>query len=150
MKIDRERDKINSFGAPGKRGVPGVQKSTASSSFEQELAQRRDAESQYRMQEILKEIDQLNEKLKRSLNVNDLIRYKKMVKQFLKEASARAYAVKQERGRNRRGRSLLISIATIDHEVEKLIEDFVREPKEPVDVLAALDKIRGMLVDLMI
>ncbi|MBP8819647.1 MAG: YaaR family protein [Syntrophomonadaceae bacterium] len=150
MKIDRERDKISNFSAPGKRGVQGVQKSTASSSFEQELAQRRDAESQYRMQEILKDIDRLNDKLNRSLNVNDLMLYKKKVKQFLQEATARAYAVKQERGRNRRGRSLLISIATIDKEVELLIEDFIREPKEPVDVLATLDKIRGMLVDLMI
>ena len=150
MKIDRERDKISNFSAPGKRGVQGVQKSTASSSFEQELAQRRDAESQYRMQEILKDIDRLNDKLNRSLNVNDLMLYKKKVKQFLQEATARAYAVKQERGRNRRGRSLLISVATIDREVENLIEDFVREPREPVDVLATLDKIRGMLLDLMI
>ena len=149
MKIDRERDKINSFGTLGKRGVQGVKKSTGSS-FEQELAQQRDAESQYRMQEILKEIDRLNDKLNRSLNVNDLMLYKKLVKQFLREATTRAYAVKQERGRNRRGRSLLISIATIDSEIEKLIEDFVRERKEPVDVLITLDKIRGMLVDLMI
>ncbi len=150
MKIDRERDKINSFGTPGRSGVQGVKRSAASSSFEQELAQRRDAESQYRMQEILKDIDRLNDKLNRSLNVNDLMLYKKRVKQFLQEATARAYAVKQERGRNRRGRSLLISIATIDSEVEQLIEDFVRERKEPVDVLVTLDKIRGMLVDLMI
>ena len=150
MKIDRERDKINSFGAPGKRGVQGVPKSTASSSFEQELAGQRNGESQYRMQEILKDIDRLNDKLNRSLNVNDLMLYKKKVKQFLQEAIARAYVIKQERGRNRRGRSLLISIATIDREVEQLIEDFVRGPKEPVDVLVTLDKIRGMLVDLMI
>ena len=150
MKIDRERDKVNSFGTPGRSGVQGVKRTTASSSFEQELAQRRDAESQHRMQEILKEIDQLNEKLNRSLNVNDLMLYKKKVKQFLQEATTRAYAVKQERGRNRRGRSLLISVATIDREVENLIEDFVREPRDPVDVLATLDKIRGMLLDLMI
>lgn len=44
----------------------------------------------------------------------------------------------------------MISIATIDSEVEQLMEDFVRNRKEPVEVLAALDKIRGMLVDLMI
>lgn len=150
MKINRERDKVNSFSTPGRSGVQGVKRSTASSSFEQELAQRRDAESQYRMQEILKDIDRLNDKLNRSLNVNDLMLYKKKVKQFLQEATARAYAVKQERGRNRRGRSLLISIATIDSEVEQLIEDFIRERKEPVDVLVTLDKIRGMLVDLMI
>jgi hypothetical protein len=149
MKIERERDKLNNFAAPGKAGLQGVKKGAASS-FDQELAQRREADGQLRMQEILKEIDRLNEKLSRSLTVQDLMSYKKMVKRFLTEATARAYSVKQERGRNRRGRSLLISITTIDTEVEELIEDFVRNRKEPVEVLATLDKIRGMLVDLMI
>ncbi len=149
MKIERERDKLNNFAAPGKAGLQGVKKGAASS-FDQELAQRREADGQLRMQEILKEIDRLNEKLSRSLTVQDLMSYKKMVKRFLTDATARAYSVKQERGRNRRGRSLLISITTIDTEVEELIEDFVRNRKEPVEVLATLDKIRGMLVDLMI
>ncbi|MGS0763094.1 YaaR family protein [Syntrophomonas curvata] len=149
MKIERERDKLNNFAAPGKAGLQGIKKG-APSSFEQELAQRRDMEEKLRMQEILKEIDRLNERLSRSLTVQDLMTYKKMVKRFLTEATTRAYSVKQERGRNRRGRSLLISIATIDSEVEQLMEDFVRNRKKPVEVLAALDKIRGMLVDLMI
>jgi uncharacterized protein YaaR (DUF327 family) len=149
MKIERERDKLNSFGFPGKKGIPEIKKSTASS-FEQELTQRRDVESKYRMQELLQEIDRLNDKLNRTLSVQDLMLYKKMVKRFLQEATARAYVVRQERGRNRRGRSLLISITTIDREVEQLIEDFVRERKEPVEVLATLDKIRGMLLDLMV
>jgi len=149
MKIERERDKLNNFAAPGKPGLQGVKKGAASS-FEQELVQRQQVEENLRMQEILKEIDRLNDRLSRSLTLHDLMTYKKMVKRFLTEATARAYSIKQERGRNRRGRSLLISITTIDREVEQLIEDFVRNRKEPVEVLAALDKIRGMLVDLMI
>lgn len=149
MKVERERDKLNNFTTAGKAGIQGVKKGAASS-FEQELTQRRDVEGQLRMQEILKEIDRLNERLSRSLTVHDLMAYKKMVKRFLTEATARAYSIKQERGRNRRGRSLLISITTIDSEVEQLIEDFVRNRKEPIEVLATLDKIRGMLVDLMI
>lgn len=149
MKIDRERDRLNSFGLPGKKEVLGVKKSAASS-FDQELTQRRDVESKYRMQELLKEIDRLNDKLNLTLSIQDLMLYKKMVKRFLQEATARAYVVRQERGRNRRGRSLLISITTIDSEVEQLIEDFVGERKEPVEVLATLDKIRGMLLDLIV
>lgn len=149
MKIERDRDKLNNFAASGRTGVQGVKKSSASS-FEQELVQRQQVEGNLRMQEILKEIDRLNDRLSRSLTLHDLMTYKKMVKRFLTEATARAYSIKQERGRNRRGRSLLISITTIDREVEQLIEDFVRNRKEPVEVLATLDKIRGMLVDLMI
>jgi len=146
MKI--KRDKINSFNTPGQVGIKGT-KQGANSSFEHELFEHREKESQLRMQEALKEIDRFNEKLKRSLTVYDLMLYKKIVKRFLAEATTRAYAIKQERGRTRRGRSLLIAVATIDAEVEQMIADFISQRKEPIEVLATLDKIRGMLVDLM-
>ncbi|MGI5912678.1 MAG: YaaR family protein [Syntrophomonadaceae bacterium] len=149
MKIDRERDKTNKFFTPGKVDLQGVKK-VASSSFEQEFIRRRYLESQQRMQEMLKEIDRLNQKLTKSLTIDDLMGYKKMVKLFLSEAISSAYSIKMERGRNRRGRSILITVKTIDKEVEQLVQDFINKCKKPVEVLASLDKIRGMLVDLMI
>jgi uncharacterized protein YaaR (DUF327 family) len=147
MKIDRDKKEL-SLGAlprPTTRGVERAQ----SSSFDQELAQRREAECQLKMQELLRELDRLGESLKRSLTIQDLVLYRKLVKQFLKEATSRAYSLKQEQSRSRRGRTLLITIQTVDQEVEALVDDFIRKKKEPVEVLTALDKIRGMLVDLM-
>lgn len=149
MKIDREKKDIGSYTSLGKSDLRGVKRSSGAA-FEQELTQRREVESRFKMQEILKELDRLGEKLNRNLNINDLMLYKKMVKNFLKEATSQAYLLKQERGRNRRGRTMLTTIATIDSEVEELIDDFMKKKKEPLEVLTALDKIRGMLVDLMI
>lgn len=149
MKIERDNKGLGRYTSLGKTVYQNVKKG-AESSFDQELSQRRVVESRYRMQEILKELDKLNEKLKRSLTINDLMLYKKMVKNFLREATAQAYLLKQERGRSRRGRTMLITIDVVDSEVENIISDFISKKKDPVEILTALDKIRGMLVDLMI
>ena len=149
MKIERDSKDIGSYSTLGKADVRGVKRSTESA-FDQELTQHREAASRFKMAEILQELEHLGEKLKRNLNINDLMLYKKRVKNFLQEATAQAYLLKQERGKNRRGRTMLTTIATIDTEVEQLIEDFIKKKKEPMEVLEMLDKIRGMLVDLMI
>ncbi|MEN6351633.1 MAG: YaaR family protein [Syntrophomonas sp.] len=149
MKIDREKKDIGGYTSLGKSDLRGIKRGSGAA-FEQELTQRREVESQFKMQEILKELDRLSEKLNHNLNINDLMLYKKMVKNFLKEATSQAYLLKQERGRNRRGRTMLTTISTINLEVEQLIDDFMKKKKEPIEVLTALDKIRGMLVDLMI
>ena len=149
MKIERDGKNIGSYTTLGKADLRGVKRGSESA-FDQELTQQREAAGRYKMEEILKELDRLGEKLNRNLNINDLMLYKKRVKNFLQEATTQAYLLKQERGRNRRGRTMLTTIATIDTEVEQLIEDFLKKKKEPMEVLETLDKIRGMLVDLMI
>lgn len=149
MKIDREKKGIGGYIPAGKSGGPEVKRASAAS-FEQELMNKREADQKFRMKELLQEIDRISQRLGRSLSINDLMLYKHMVKGFLQEATALAYAIKQERGRSRRGRTLLMTISVVDQEVETLIDDFVQNKKEPVEILNVLDKIRGMLVDLII
>lgn len=149
MKIDRNKKELSNFTTLGKSGVPEVKRSVESS-FEHELGQRQEVISQLKMQEILAEIDKLTKKLDRNINLNDLMLYKRLVKDFLKEASSEAYQVSKRRGRNRYGRTILVTVNTIDHEMEDLINEFREKKSEPMDILTKLDKIRGMLLDLMI
>lgn len=149
MKIDRNKKELSSFSTLGKTGVPEVKRS-AESSFEHELGQRQEAACQFKMQEILNEIDKLTKRLNRNINLNDLMLYKKLVKDFLKEASSEAYQVNKRRGRNRSGRTILVTVNTIDHEIDDLINEFRAHKTEPMEILTSLDKIRGMLLDLMI
>jgi uncharacterized protein YaaR (DUF327 family) len=148
MKIDRDKKGIGSYISPGKSQIPEV-KRVNPGSFEQELMHKRESELQLRMKEILKELDRIGGRLSRNLNINDLMLYKRMVKSFLQEATLRAYALNKERGRSRRGRTLLFTISVIDEEVNAMIDDFMNHKKEPVEILNAMDKIRGMLVDLI-
>lgn len=149
MKIDRDKKEWSSFssvGGPASREI----RRRASSGFEQELSHQRQNDEQYRMQEILKQLDGVAERLKRSLSINDLMLYKRLVKDFLQEATSRAYSLRQDQGRSRRGRALLVTIQTVDQEIGEILEQFTRQKTEPLEVLTALDKIRGMLLDLMV
>lgn len=149
LKIERDKNDLRRFGFSRSPEMREVARG-ANTSFEQELLAKKESELNFKMQEILARIDQINSRLKEHLTLNDLMLYKKLVKSFLQEAMSRAYLLKQERSRSRRGRSILITITTIDREIEELINDFMLNKNDPMDILDKLDKIRGMLVDLMI
>lgn len=148
MRIDREKKGVGKYLTPGRSTGQEI-RPVSSTTFEQELTQKREANTHQLMKELLQEIDIITQRLSRSLTVNDLMLYKRTVKGFLKEATSLAYGIRQERGRSRRGRTLLITIGVIDKEVDALIDDFMKNKKDPVDILDRMDKIRGMLVDLM-
>lgn len=149
MKIERNKKELSSFSSLGKTGVPEIKRGVESS-FDQELGQRQEVMCQLKMQEILAEIDKITQRLNRNINLNDLMLYKKLVRDFLKEATSEAYQLVKKRGRNRSGRTILVTVNTIDHEIENLIREFREQKTEPMEILTALDKIRGMLLDLMI
>lgn len=149
MKIDQDKKGLSNYTTLKKAEVTEVKRG-AGSSFGQELNQKQEERRQYKMQELLAQIDKINDRLNRSLNINDLMTYKMLVKNFLKEASEEAFILEKQRGRSRRGRSILLTIKTIDEGVEELIEDFLKNKTQPTEVLEQLDKIRGMLVDLMV
>jgi uncharacterized protein YaaR (DUF327 family) len=149
MKVERNKKELGSYTPLGKTGLPEVRKS-GESTFDQELSQHKEAFSQLKIREILAEIDKVSANLSRNVNLNDLMLYKKLVKNFMKEASSEAYQISKKRGRNRSGRTILITVKTIDSEIDALINEFRSNQNEPMEILATLDKIRGMLLDLMI
>jgi len=149
VRIERDSKGTERLRTAQGNNVYGIKKKPPAS-FEQELYQHQEAEVRQIMGSILHEVDRVSERLKRSLTLHDLLLYKNRVKDFLKEAMARAYLLKQDVGLNRRGRTILITIKTVDSEVDNLLNDFLNKKKDPVEILAAIDKIRGILVDLMI
>lgn len=149
MRIDRDRKGLDRLRTAMGHSVYEVKK-TAPSPFEQDLQHQQEAEVCRLMGAILQEVERISERLKRRVTVHDLVQYKNRVKDFLKEASARAYLLNQDVGANRRGRTILVTIKTIDREVESLLNDFMQQKKDPVEILATIDKIRGIMIDLMI
>lgn len=149
MKVNRDKKEWTKYTTVGSKTSHGVQR-RPSASFEQELSQHHQSQGRVKMQEILQQLDQVSDRLKRSLSISDLMLYKRLVKDFLQEAASQAYLLKQEHGRSRRGRALLVTIQTVDKEIEQMLDDFTRGTPEPLEVLETLDKIRGILVDLMV
>lgn len=148
MKIERSAKDMDPFRTRGKSSGREVA-ANRGASFDGDLNQQQEGMQRQKMEEILAGLAKVNARLAHNLNINDLMLYKKLVRDFLKEATDRAYRIEQQRGRHRRGRALLVSIKTVDEEMEAMIKDFMEKKTDPMDVLETLDKIRGMLVDLM-
>jgi uncharacterized protein YaaR (DUF327 family) len=148
MKIDREPRGTEYLLPVSKAGLPVRRK--AETQFDQELRYQQAQTGKMRMQELLGEIDRVNTVIARKLNLDNLMRFKKLVREFLGEATAQAYKIQKDKTKHRRGRAMLITIQTVNEELEQLLTAFMDDQPEPVDVLASLDKIRGMLVDLMV
>jgi len=149
LRIERNRKNPGNISLSEKKGIKEIQPSFRGE-FSRDLVEKEDQYYSLRMQEILKKIDGISDRLARNLNLNDLITYKQLVQSFIKEATARAYAVNQERSFTRRGaRSILVSVEKINREVEMLVTEFAARKNDPMEILATLDKIRGLLVDLL-
>jgi uncharacterized protein YaaR (DUF327 family) len=148
MKIDRDKQGANYMFPVGKTTLPVQRK--AETQFEQELHYQQEQTGQVRMQELLREIDRVNTLLAHKLNLTNLMLFKKLVKDFLGVAMVQAYKIQKDKTKNRRGRTMLVTIKTVSEEMDQLITEFMNDQPDPVDILSSLDKIRGMLVDLMI
>ncbi len=148
MRVERDKRLRSSYQSRENQSLTDIKRSAGT--FDQELNHQSQRQIQERMNEILKQIDSLNNQLSNNLTISNLVLYSNLIKKFLKEASLRAYQLKLERGLNRRGRLMLVTISKIDMEVEQMVNDFVDRQKEPLEILAVIDKIRGMLVDLVV
>ncbi len=149
MRVESDRPFRRPATVQGNAGNTNA-RANSNNPFEQELSQHQHNLTQERMYELIREIELFEKTLQQNLSIDKILYYSKLVKAFLKEATGKAYLLQQERGLSRRGRTMLITINRINLEVEKVIQEFIQEEKEPMDILAGIDKIRGLLIDLMV
>lgn len=118
--------------------------------FEEELKDREEKAYIAHLQELLNEIDKTQERLARHLDLNDLMRYKRLVQEFLNEVVKRTHLIEKEASFTKRGaRSLMVSVRRVNEELQVLLDIFYSRAQDPINILETLEKIRGMLLDLM-
>ncbi|MFP4441843.1 MAG: YaaR family protein [Spirochaetia bacterium] len=101
------------------------------------------------LEEILDSIHSLGEELKRSQTMATVRLYRNAVKNFLKKISE-AYEVEQQISGNnilKRKQFTLIKIA--DEELERLGAGILQSQRDQLEILAKIDEIYGMLLNLL-
>jgi uncharacterized protein YaaR (DUF327 family) len=98
---------------------------------------------------LLKKIDEQSVKLRNSPSIEGIKQYRKLVREFIEETLGHSYSVetdtKWDRGGNRRE---FIIVKKINQSLEDLFESVLNQEKKQFDLVAKLDEIRGLLVDL--
>ncbi|HHY91667.1 MAG TPA: YaaR family protein [Clostridiales bacterium] len=117
--------------------------------FASELIRFQEEKITERLQTLLSEIDVQAQKLQGKLYLQDLITYKKLVKDFLSIAARNSYQLSKENFLDRKGRHRVLStIKKVDSELEALTREFLKTEKDRMKILQKLDDIRGLLIDI--
>ncbi|AGB40081.1 hypothetical protein Halha_0060 [Halobacteroides halobius DSM 5150] len=114
--------------------------------FLEELKQVHGEQVKAKLDDLLGMIDKQGDKLANHRTFKELIEYKKMVKKFIKEAVEKMYKLKEDYS-PQQGKVRTI-VKSVDSSLEDLTEMIVDEQSAQLDILAQLDEVRGLLIDL--
>ena len=119
-------------------------------SFETELMeQQSEGVSHEEMEAMLKKIDEQAARLSRTPTYDELKEYRTLIKNFVGAAVSNMYEVHTSAGWDRMGRQrVYTTVRKIDRKLEDMAERIRLGQSDQLDVIAAHDAIRGMLVDL--
>jgi uncharacterized protein YaaR (DUF327 family) len=98
---------------------------------------------------LLDKIDAEGVVLQKNPSVAGIKRYRQLVREFMKEALHHSYQVETDSKWDYSGnRKEYVIVKKVNQSLEELTDTFVSREKSQIDLIAKLDEIRGMLLDL--
>lgn len=97
------------------------------------------------------EINRQGEKLGKRADVKELERYRALIKRFLDEVISNGYAFSKENSfAPRGGHRLFAMVKTINQKLDELGREVMAQQADNLKVLAMVDEIRGLILDLLL
>ena len=97
----------------------------------------------------LNAITEIGRRLSKNMSLSDLQKYRRKIGEFLKMCITQGFSFKEERFPARYGRSKILSIIkTVNKKLIDLAEELISENRDSLRVMALVDEIRGLLLDL--
>lgn len=139
--------KINKTGMNriiGTKNVP-----TESISFQEVMSKGRQQLLHERLTKLVEDIEDQGKVLAESRTVDELRKYKKMVKEFMDEAVQNGLQLEERRGFNRRGRTKIYKIVKeVDKKLIDLTNAVLDKEKSGLDILGMVGEIKGLLINI--
>lgn len=109
-----------------------------------------EAEFQEKISAMLGEITEMGKKISKHTDVRDMRRYRELIKNFLNEVVYRSHSFSRENFLDKRGRHRVYGIVKlIDKNLDELAEELIKDEKDNLGILAKLDEITGLLIDIL-
>ncbi len=121
------------------------------SSFRETLTGLTQANAMDKLAQMSEELARQGAILGRRCDILELKRYKERLGEYLHEAVRFMYEFKKQSTLDARGRHKMYAIIKrINSKLEEMTEELLKSEASNLTVMAAIDEIRGMLVDLML
>jgi uncharacterized protein len=118
-------------------------------SFSEVIGQRRTDVNLERLSMKMKEIEDQGKKLVDTRSIENLKKYKKLVKDFMEDAVKNGLELKEHRGFSQRGSSKIYKLVKeVDSKLIDLTNNVLDKEKNGLDLLGLVGEIQGMLVNI--
>ncbi len=132
------------------RGVKPKAKGKVYETFKQKLSEIEQEHIRDELKTLFNKIETQSGKLQDKLFIEDLVEYKKLVREFLDITVNNSHVFYKENSLDRRGRHRIYSLVKkVDNELDELTKDFLNIENNRIKILRRLDDVKGMLLDIL-
>lgn len=118
-------------------------------SFTEVMGNKREQLLYEKFAKMAGDIENQGKVLSESRTVEDLKRYKKMVKSFMEEAIQNGLQLENQRGFNRRGRTKVYKIVKeVDSKLMQLTNEVLKKEQKGLNILNLVDEVQGLLINI--
>lgn len=136
--------KIDVSKVQGKNNIPAE-----SVTFQEVMSKNRQQTVYDKMTKMVQEIEEQGKVLAENRTVDQLRKYKKMIKGFMEEAVQNGLQLEEQRGFNRRGRTKIYKIVKeVDKKLIDLTNTVLDKEKKSMDILSMVGEIKGLLINI--
>lgn len=119
-------------------------------SFKQKLNEIQQEHIRTELKTLFDKIESQAGNLQDKLFIEDLVEYKKLVREFLDITVNNSHVFYKENSLDRRGRHRVYSLVKkVDNELDKLTKDFLNIENNRIKILKRLDDVKGILLDIL-
>ena len=127
-----------------------VDKKAIKDTFKMKLEELEQEQIKGELQVLFDKIEVQSTKLQSKLFIDDLINYKKLIKEFLNITVNNSHVFFKESSLDRRGRHRIYSLVKkVDQELDELTKDFLHIENNRINILKRLEDIKGILMDII-
>lgn len=102
-----------------------------------------------RLNTMMGEITEQGEKIKKRRDIQDMRRYRSLIKDFLNEVVTRSHKFSRENFLDKRGRHRVYGmIRLIDAKLDEIASELIKDEKDILLIMNNVDEIRGLLLDI--
>lgn len=116
------------------------------SSFSQNFDSAQREHTQQQLKKMLQDVQNTGKKLKNNANDTLIQEYKKLIKEYLTYVLQNFYRIKHDHSVNYQ--TVQTRVVVINQEVEALTLNLLQEEKDNFDLIATIDRITGLLIDI--
>ena len=108
-----------------------------------------ESELKERLEGLMKDITEQGEKIVKHMDIKDMRKYRQSVKELMNEIISRSHKFSRENFLDKRGRHRVYGIVKlVDKNLDELAEELIKDEKDHLAILAKIDDIRGLLLDI--